>query len=111
MVFSRSDRFILGVLLALALLGAGVGYLVSPSHHLQGTAETEGPLDLNSASFSELLRLPGIGPKLAQRILLYRERHGPFRSLEELLNVKGIGPKLLSRLRGRLTVGDPDYRP
>jgi len=103
MVFSRSDRAVLGVLLVLALLGAGLSYLADPAHHLGGAEE--GPLELNSASFSEILRLPGIGPALAERIVRYREQHGPFHSLEELLNVKGIGPKLLERLRGRLTVG------
>ncbi|MFQ6117641.1 MAG: ComEA family DNA-binding protein [Candidatus Bipolaricaulia bacterium] len=103
MVFSRSDRLILGALLALALLGAGGSYLVSSVHHLPPVDEE--PLDLNEASFSELLGLPGIGPKLAERIVRYRERHGPFNSLEELLNVEGIGPKLLQRLEGRLTVG------
>jgi competence protein ComEA len=110
MVFSRSDRYVLGVLLALALLGAGVGYLVSPVHRLPPVDEEL--LDLNEVSFSELLGLPGIGPTLAQRIFLYRERHGPFHSLEELLNVEGIGPKLLSRLKGKVEVkrsaGDHD---
>lgn len=103
MVFSRSDRLILGTLLALTLLGAGVSYLLSPVHRLP--AVEEGPLDLNNASFNELLRLPRIGPTLAGRIIRYREEHGPFHSLEELLNVEGIGPVLLERLKGRLTVG------
>jgi len=41
---------------------------------------------------------------LAERIIRYREEHGPFRSLEKLLEIKGIGPKLLERLSGRITV-------
>lgn len=87
-----------------------MGYLASPSLHLREVSNE--PLDLNSASFTELLRLPGIGPTLAERIVLYRERHGPFRSLGELLNIKGIGKALLERLRGKLVLegsaGDHD---
>jgi competence protein ComEA len=55
-------------------------------------------LDLNGASWAELLQLPGLGPALAERILAYREANGPFQSVEELDNVKGIGPKLLDRI-------------
>lgn len=107
MTLSRSDRAVLGILVGLALLAAGVGYVTDPSHHLRySTQRTEELLELNNASFTELVRLPGIGPTLAERIILYRERNGPFRSLEELLNVKGIGPKLLSMLKGRLRIGE-----
>lgn len=113
MVFSRSARFVLVILIGLALLAAGTAQIMSPSHRLQYIQEGEGPLDLNKASFTELLRLPGIGPTLAERIVLYRQRHGPFRTLEELLSVKGIGPKLLDRLRERLRVGESagDHQP
>jgi len=41
----------------------------------------------------------GIGPKLAQRIIAYREEHGPFQAIEELDNVKGIGPSLIESIR------------
>ncbi len=64
------------------------------------------PLDINSATASELEELPGIGPELARRIVAYREAHGPFRSVEELLNVPGIGPATLERIRELVTVGD-----
>lgn len=105
MTLSRSDRTVLGVLIALGILGVAVGYITSHSPYMTYTAqEMEEPLDLNKASFTELLRLPGIGPTLAERIIFYRERHGPFRSLEELLNVRGIGPTLLAKLKERLTV-------
>lgn len=56
-------------------------------------------VDLNSADQDELCVLPEIGPALAQRILDYRNEHGPFSSCEELMNVKGIGEKKFAKIR------------
>ncbi len=61
-------------------------------------------LDLNQATAVQLMQLPGIGPVLAQRIVEYRDQHGPFESVEELLRVRGIGPRRLERLRPYLFV-------
>ncbi|MDT8897995.1 helix-hairpin-helix domain-containing protein [Thermanaerothrix sp. 4228-RoL] len=58
------------------------------------------PLDLNRAPFDALVRLPGIGPELAQRIIEAR----PFSAPDDLVRVSGIGPVLLERLRPYLTV-------
>ncbi len=59
-------------------------------------------VSLNRANARELATLPGVGPKLARRILTHRRRHGPFRRPEDLLAVRGIGQRLLFRLRSRL---------
>ena len=68
-------------------------------------AQTEpGPLDLNRATTQELTTLPGIGEVLAQRIVDYREAHGPFRSVDELIAVEGIGEGKLEKLRELVTV-------
>ncbi|MCD6548823.1 MAG: helix-hairpin-helix domain-containing protein [Thermodesulfobacterium sp.] len=61
-------------------------------------------IDLNKATAEELESLPGIGPKIAKNIIEYREKFGPFKSVEELLEVKGIGPKKLKRLKKYLKV-------
>ncbi|MCF4150825.1 ComEA family DNA-binding protein [Dethiosulfovibrio sp. F2B] len=63
-----------------------------------------GAVNLNSASLEELQTLPGIGPKTAAAILSYREKIGPFRSVDELTKVKGIGPKKLETVRALVTV-------
>lgn len=70
-----------------------------------GSASTRsGAVNLNSASSEELQTLPGIGPKTAAAILSYREKIGPFRSVDELTKVKGIGPKKLETVRTLVTV-------
>jgi competence protein ComEA len=61
-------------------------------------------VDLNHAGHAELLQLPDVGEKLAQRIEDYREEHGGFRSVDELTNVRGIGPAKLERLRPHVLV-------
>lgn len=63
-----------------------------------------GPLNLNTATVTELDGLPGIGPVLAQRIVDHRETSGPFGSVEELDDVPGIGPTIAAELAGLVTV-------
>lgn len=62
-------------------------------------------ININTATAAELEILPGVGPTLAQRIVAYREAHGPFASVDDLLAVKGIGPAKLEQLRPYVTVG------
>ena len=50
------------------------------------------PIDVNNASVAELERLPRVGPALAARMVAWREKHGPFESVESLRHVPGIGP-------------------
>ncbi len=57
---------------------------------------------LNNATRSDLILLPGIGPVIADRILEFRERMGPFTSHEELLEVRGIGKSILLSIVGYL---------
>lgn len=60
--------------------------------------------NLNTASLAQLQRLPGIGPKMAQRIIEYRKSHGPFATPEQVMDVKGIGPKKYEKLKAFLKV-------
>lgn len=63
-------------------------------------------VDLNDATWMELIQLPGVGQALAERIIQYREEHGPFESVEELDDVSGIGPKTIEKLRPWLIIRD-----
>jgi competence protein ComEA len=61
-------------------------------------------LDVNKASVKDLEALPGIGPVMAQRLVQYRQDHGPFKNLDELLAVSGVGKQKLAQLKPYLTL-------
>src|SRR5437773_7758928 len=56
-------------------------------------------IDLDRADVTEITRLPRVGPALAQRIVAWREQHGPFGSLARFDSVPGVGPHLIESLR------------
>jgi competence ComEA-like helix-hairpin-helix protein len=58
-----------------------------------------GCVDLNVATSDDLVRLPGIGPVLAGRIVADRDANGPFASADDLARVSGIGPSTVEGLR------------
>ena len=62
-------------------------------------------VNLNTTTQQELERVPGIGPVIAQRIVLYRARYGPFRRVEELMLIQGIGPRTFELLKPYVTLG------
>jgi competence protein ComEA len=67
-------------------------------------------VNINQASVQQLATLPGVGEKLATRILEQRQKQGTFKTVQELLNVKGIGEKNFERLEPFVTVGDAAAR-
>ncbi len=64
-----------------------------------GPAATEPPIDINIATTTELVRLPGIGPALAARIAAHRTTTGPFTTLDDLLVIPGISAAKLATIR------------
>jgi competence protein ComEA len=64
---------------------------------------TSGPISLSSATAEQLDTLPGIGPVTAQKIVAFREQHGPFHAVDELDAIPGIGPARLAELQGLVT--------
>jgi competence protein ComEA len=98
--------------------GATVGGETSGGAAVSGGAETikppelagapidgDGKININLASQSELMDLPGIGSVLASRIVDYRRQHGGFSRIEDLRNVSGIGEKRYEAIQSQITVG------
>lgn len=61
-------------------------------------------ININTASASKLNVLPGIGPTTAQKIIDYRQQHGPFGNIQEIMNVSGIGPATFDQIKKLITV-------
>ncbi len=59
----------------------------------------EKSLNINNATKSDLVKLPGIGEVLAENIIKYREENGKFDDINQLLKVKGIGKKKLEKIK------------
>lgn len=64
-------------------------------------------IDLNTAGYYDLMRLPGIGEKRARAILDWRREHGSFSAPEQLLEIRGIGEKTLEGLLPYIEPGSP----
>ncbi len=56
-------------------------------------------VNINTANVQTLTSLPGIGPKMAERIVEYRNQKGSFQSIDDLMKVKGIGKKTFAKLK------------
>ncbi len=63
-------------------------------------------VDLNTASPSLLTHISGIGPKLAEMIVSYRNENGKFKSRQELMNISGLGKKAFQQSAGFLRIRD-----
>jgi competence protein ComEA len=63
-------------------------------------------VNLNTASAEQLATLPGVGEKLAARIVEHRQKAGGFKSIQELMNVRGIAEKNFQKIETYLTVGE-----
>ena len=70
----------------------------------EGAQGGTGRLNINTATVDELTALPNIGPSRAASIVDYREREGPFGSVDDLTNVGGIGEKITDSIRDLVEV-------
>jgi len=79
-----------------------------PKREEKPAGEAKRLIDVNKASAEEFAQLPGIGPTLAERIVTFRKRHGPFRRVEDLLAIEGIGYGKWKAIRPQLRLGTSD---
>ncbi len=65
-------------------------------------SDSNGVVNVNTATAAQLQLLPRIGPAMAERIIEFRQVNGPFRKVDELLAVRGIGSKSLESMRSHI---------
>lgn len=71
----------------------------------QGNKDTgDNKININTADSSELEKIPGVGPKTAEKIITYRETIAPFATIEEIKNVDRIGDKTFIKMQPYITV-------
>ncbi len=99
-------RLTIGVALVLAVLFAApmisAGQATPPAKATPATV-----VNINTATAEQLDVLPGVGAKLAARIIDYRQKNGGFKKIEDLMNVQGIGEKNFLKLKPLITLGQP----
>lgn len=63
-------------------------------------------ININTASLEELQEITGVGPAYAERIIEYRNTHGPFQHIQEIKNIHGIGEVRFENMKSEIRVGD-----
>jgi len=106
------QKFLLAAtaLLIASCIGAAAADSLAPQAlpaYLTVRGETEAAgvylVNINTDGPEQLRELPGIGDVLSERIVEYRETHGPYARIEDLTNVTGISERMLENLRGLIT--------
>ena len=64
----------------------------------------DGKININSADTEQLVKLKGIGEKMSERIIKYRQENGPFMSIEEIMKVSGISEKKFEDIKEYISV-------
>ena len=76
-----------------------------PTKETEPEVQVSFPIDINTASLTELMELPDIGEVLAQRIIDHRMENGPFATIEDIMNVHGISDKRFEKIKDLIYIG------
>lgn len=87
----------------------GVLTVISPKiseeeKNISDTGSHSGKLNINTATEKELQSLDGIGQRLSERIVLWREENGNFDIIEDIMKVNGIGKNLFNSIKDEICV-------
>ena len=96
-------RILMAALAAMAMTTA-VAAAQGKAPAAKTVATAAAPINLNTATAEQLATIPGVGPKMAERIIDYRQKSGGFKKVEDLMNVSGIGEKNFLKMRPLITV-------
>lgn len=97
-------KIVLTVFLVCCLVVPAVAADAASAGDQAVVAAAQTSVNINQAGIEGMQLLPGVGPALAERIVAYRDEHGPFQSVDQLVDVKGIGAKKLAQFKGSVTL-------
>lgn len=86
------------------VLAAATAWPIPAAAQQEQKAVPDGKVNINTASKAELMKLDGIGPSVAEKIIEYRSSHGPFKKPEDVRKVRGFGKGLWERNKDAITV-------
>ena len=92
------------LLLAAVVAATATAAVTPPGVTLTAAAAVGDKVNINTADVKALMSLEGVGRKVAEKIVEYREAHGPFKKADELRKVEGVGGALWERNRQRIVV-------
>ncbi len=101
---NRTRLTVVTALVALGALAPGSVAAAPPHAGAATTAPETTPININTADVKELMKLEGVGRRVAEKIVEYRDTHGPFKKPEELRKVEGVGNGLWERNRTRIVI-------
>jgi len=78
--------------------------IIIPSVTDQSLDSYKGPININTADLYILCKIDGIGESIANNIIAYRQKNGPFKSLDDLKKVDGIGDSKFNRIKDKITI-------
>ena len=108
--FTREERHVLITLGLIFLIGTTFHYTLKKQPRLWdlinfvNSEKIYNQVDVNRATYEELIRIPYVGPVTAKRIIAFRQEKGPFTDTEQLKNIYGIGESRYKTIVKFLTV-------
>ena len=96
----KTTRWLGALVLAVWCLSGGAAM----AEDKPAKAKAEGRVNINEATKAELMKLAGVGPGGAQKIIDYRDAHGPFKKTQDLEKVDGVGKGVIEKNTGRIVV-------
>ena len=100
----RLSHVLGSALVVLVALAPAIGFAQGGPAKAKAAPAVTTPINLNTATATDLEALPGVGAATARLIIEHRDKNGGFKKVEELMNIKGIGEKSFLKLKPMVTV-------